>query len=263
MRQSIRFIFLALVLASLAIRITHPKGFRHLAVAADPSPPVTHAVTALPPVQPILPTSSSEFLHAQFVEKQEERFHELQTRLHLNLEQSTAIRQAMQIENKENELLAQNGDPSQRDSISVPDPKLTSVDRTLWKVLTPDQAAIYEKMEEDQEEADDKANAKLEASAEADQYSMLLDLSAVQKAQVYDALYQIQIDMRKASLSKLTDEKMPAFLPLEKAGSQAEEEALGKILTPAQLNEYRQYQSQIQQEVMKEVESHHASNATL
>jgi hypothetical protein len=108
-----------------------------------------------------------------------------------------------------------------------------------------------------------KANAKLEATAEVDQYTMLLNLSAEQKAQVYAALYQIQIDMRQDSLSKLTDDKTPAFLPLEKAGNQAEEEALAKILTPAQLNEFRQYHSQIQQEVMKEVESHHTSDAAL
>jgi hypothetical protein len=169
----------------------------------------------------------------------------LKSRLHLTPEQEAAVKTALDDEGRRGEEMASKMfaggkiDPQTMAGLK----NIKSVDQTLNEILSPDQKTAYQQMKTDQK----NSAAETMASTQMNQMAPLLQLNDSQKDQVESILYQVQLDTQDPNWIKnnvTTSATNP--LAILDAQAKAKEDALAKILTPAQLATYHQQaQSQL------------------
>ncbi|MEJ0000402.1 MAG: hypothetical protein WDO13_15340 [Verrucomicrobiota bacterium] len=203
------------------------------AASAAPAPAATPAFPG------IAPGTMSKIVSDQVAQQQKTRLRLLETRLHLTPEQVAAVEAAMDAEGKRTQALAAKmlgGGKVDPQDLMKDIGSVKSVDQVLNDILTPDQKTAYQQVQTEQ-----KNNAaEMMASTQLNQVESLAQLNDAQKDQVYNALYQVQMDSEdpnwvKANVGNGTDPT--AFLD---AQEKAKEAALGKILTPDQLAAYQE-----------------------
>jgi hypothetical protein len=145
----------------------------------------------------------------------------LQSRLHLTPEQQATIKAAMQ------QMFRNNGQIDPQAAA-----KANTLDQTLATVLTPDQQTAYKQVQADEQ----TSRVDTEATVQVNQIAPLLQLSDSQKDQVFSALYQVQLTAPDPT-SLMTN---PDAASIVAAQAQATQDALAKVLTPAQLALYQQ-----------------------
>jgi len=164
----------------------------------------------------------------------------LKSRLHLTPEQEAAVKAALDEEGKRaEEMAAKMLSGGKIDPQAMADLKnnAKSLDQTLNDILTPDQKTAYEQMKTDQK----NSAAEMMVTVEMNQVSPLLQLNDSQKDQVYNALYQVQLDTQDPNWVKnnVTTASTDPLAILD-AQAKAKEDALSKILTPDQMTAYQQ-----------------------
>jgi hypothetical protein len=154
------------------------------------------------------------------------------TRLHLTAEQTTAIQAAMDADEKARRDLMrqafQNGgkiDPAAA-------AKANTLATTLTTVLNADQQRAYAQLQTDEK----TARADSSATTQIDSMMPLLQLSDSQKDQVYNALYQVQVNAPDPSSLMTTPNPMAALT----SQAQATSAALAKVLSSDQMTLYQQ-----------------------
>jgi uncharacterized membrane protein YgcG len=156
----------------------------------------------------------------------------LQSRLHLTPDQATAIKDAMDADNKaRRDLMGQmfrnNGKIDPQAAAQA-----NTLDQTLTSVLTPDQQAAYKQVQADEQ----ISRADISATTQVDQMMPLLQLSDSQKDQVYNSIYQAQMTAPDP-MSLITN---PNAASVVTAQAQATQAALAKVLTTDQMALYQQ-----------------------
>ena len=165
----------------------------------------------------------------------EQRMFLLQARLKLDPNQATAIRAAMDADQKARRDLFQQA----RDSGQRPDPQamaaINSYEKTLATVLTPSQQAAYQQLQSDQK----TAQAESSATSQVDDLMPLLQLTDDQKEKAMNALYQQQLSAPDPGT--LMANPGNAIGTLTQQGRTIEA-AMQKVLTPSQYALYQQQQ---------------------
>jgi hypothetical protein len=156
----------------------------------------------------------------------------LQSRLHLTPEQQATIKAAMDADNQARrgvmqQMFRNNGQIDPQAAA-----KANTLDQTLATVLTPDQQTAYKQVQADEQ----TSRVDTEATVQVNQIAPLLQLSDSQKDQVFSALYQVQLTAPDPT-SLMTN---PDAASIVAAQAQATQDALAKVLTPAQLALYQQ-----------------------
>jgi hypothetical protein len=156
----------------------------------------------------------------------------LQSRLHLTPDQATAIKAAMDADNKTRRDMMQQMFRNGGKVDPTATPPVNTLDSTLASVLTPDQQAQYQQVQADQK----ASRADTSATVQMNQVAPLLQLTDAQKDQVFNALYQVQMSAPDP-MSLMTN---PNAATIVSQQAQATQDALTKVLTPAQMTLYQQ-----------------------
>jgi hypothetical protein len=197
---------------------------------------------------PVVANPMAAMMKTVMDQQDKQKLQLLEARLHLTPDQIAAVKAAMDSERgltEDSALKMFSGG-----KITPPDMEkfkgLKSVDATLDEVLTPDQKTAYTQMKAEEK----NSSAELIASSEMNHVAPLLQLNDAQKDQVSNALYQVQLQVQDPGWIKknvLTNSSDP--LAILDAQEKAKEDALSKILTPAQVATYHQeQQSQLDME---------------
>ncbi len=157
--------------------------------------------------------------------------------LHLTPEQAQAAREILQKQSKAmsagmTQMFAGKFDP---DAIKKAGQEAGNPEREIKALLTPEQTAAYPAYEK----SESAYNANLISNSELLQLSTTLGLNADQQDRAFAALYD-------SNLKQITPETMPPFTnQIEAMQWQLDEKAkaLEPVLTPAQLESYRQQQA--------------------
>jgi Spy/CpxP family protein refolding chaperone len=161
----------------------------------------------------------------------QQRMFLLQNRLHLTPDQAAAIKAAMDADGKARRdmgrQLFQGGKIDPQAAASA-----NTLDQTLAKVLTPEQATAYQQVQADEK----TSRADTSATTQVNQVAPLLQLSDSQKDQVFSALYQVQMTAPDPA-SLMTNPNAASIIA---AQAQATQAALAKVLTPDQMALYQQ-----------------------
>ncbi len=192
----------------------------------------------------------TNILKSHLDQQRDQRFQMLKSRLRLTPDQETALKAAMDSEEKmqsEGASALLNGgkiDPSAYKG-------LKTVDQTLNEILSPDQKTAYQQLKTDEK----NSSAEMMASVQMNQVAPMLQLNDAQKDQMVSALEQVQLSASdpawiKANVTNMTD---PAAIL--QAQQKARNDALAKILSPDQLATYEQQaqaQLTMQQQMMQQ-----------
>jgi hypothetical protein len=163
----------------------------------------------------------------------------LQSRLHLTPDQATAIKAAMDADNKARRDLMQqmfrnNGKVDPQAAANA-----NSLDRVLATTLTPDQQLAYKQVQSDEQ----ASRADTMATMQVDQMMPLLQLTDAQKDQVYNSIYQAQLTSPDPT-SLLGN---PNAASVVMAQAKATQDAMTKVLTPDQMTLFQQQAQAAQQ----------------
>ena len=191
--------------------------------------PATAAATA--PVNPMALAGVVMGMFRGGMQSQQQLFL-LQSRLHLSPDQATAIKAAMDADNKARRDLMQqmfrNGgkiDPTAAAAANT-------LDQTLTSVLSPAQQAQYQQVQADEK----TSRADTSATVQMNQVAPLLQLSDSQRDQVFNALYQVQM----SAPDPMTLMTNPNAATIISQQAQATQDALSKVLTVDQMTLYQQ-----------------------
>jgi len=169
----------------------------------------------------------------------QQRLFVMQSRLKLTPDQSTAIKTAMDADNKARRDLMrqrfQNGGKVDPAAAAAAD----TLDKTLATVLSPEQQTEYQQLQSDEQ----AARAETSATAQIDNVMPLLQLTDAQKQQAMDALYQVQMSAPDPNSLAASPDPMSAIT----AQVQSTQAALAKVLTPDQMTLYSQEAQQTTQ----------------
>jgi len=188
------------------------------------------------------PNAMMGFMKARFERMNQQKMLLLKARLKLTPEQEAVVKAAMDAEAQKMEEMAtqamQGGRIDPQAMRNAMTGNSQSLDQALDNVLTQDQKNDYQQMKDDQK----KSTAETAATFEMNQAAPMLQMSDSQKEQVYNTLYQLQMNPPSAATGGD---------PFQ-AQQQAKEEALSKILSPEQMALYRQ-QAQGQMEMRRDM----------
>ena len=156
----------------------------------------------------------------------------LQSRLHLTPDQATAIKAAMDADNKARRDLMQqmfrNGGKVDPQAAA----NANSLDRVLATTLTPEQELAYKQVQSDEQ----ASRADTQATIQIDQMMPLLQLTDAQKDQVYNSIYQAQLTAPDPT-SLMGN---PNAASVMMAQAKATQDAMTKVLTPDQMTLFQQ-----------------------
>jgi len=156
----------------------------------------------------------------------------LQSRLHLTPDQATAIKTAMDADNKARrdlmrQMFRNNGKVDPQAAANA-----NTLDQTLANVLTPEQQTAYKQVQADEQ----ASRADTTATLQVDQMMPLLQLNDSQKEQVYNSIYQAQV----TAPDPLSLMGNPNAASVVSSQAQATQDAMAKVLTPDQMALYQQ-----------------------
>jgi hypothetical protein len=188
-------------------------------------------------------------MKAGAAQQHQERLLLLKTRLHLTPEQEAAVTAAMDEEEKMGEEMMSkvaSGGKIDPQTMAAMTRGTKTVDQTLNDILTPDQKTAYQQMQTEQKNSAQESMA----TSQMNQLAPLLQLTDSQKDQVYNALYQVQMNSQDPNWIKNNPVNRSDPTGFLDAQAKAKEDALSKILTPDQLATYHQ-QAQSQLDTQK------------
>jgi hypothetical protein len=155
----------------------------------------------------------------------------LKSRLHLTTDQEATIKAAMEADaQKRRELGRQMFMGGKIDPQAAAG--ANTLAQTLQTVLSPDQQVAYKQVQTEEQ----TSRADTSAAIQVNQVAPLLQLSDTQKDQVFNAIYQVQMNAPDPS-TLLTN---PNAMNVLTSQAQATQEALSKVLTPDQLALYEE-----------------------
>jgi hypothetical protein len=162
----------------------------------------------------------------------QQRMFLLKTRLKLTPDQEATIKAAMDADNKARRDLMRQAFQNNGKIDPAAAAAANTLDATLAKTLTPAQMTQYQQVQ-----ADEKVSrADTSASTQVNSVAPLLQLNDSQRSQVFDALYQVQLNAPDP-MSLITNPDAANVVQQQAAATQA---ALAKVLTPDQLALYQQ-----------------------
>jgi len=193
--------------------------------------PTTPAVAA-PPINPVTLAGMVAGMFRGGGFQTQQRMFLLQSRLHLTPDQATAIKAAMDADAKVRrdimqQIFRNNGKVDPQTAANA-----NTLDQTLATVLTPVQQTAYQQVQAEEK----TSRVDTSATVQVNQIAPLLQLSDTQKDQVFNALYQVQMAAPEPA-SLMTN---PNAASIMAAQAKATQDALAKVLTPAQMALYQQ-----------------------
>jgi hypothetical protein len=217
-------------------------------VALLKSAPPTAPATDPAPANPM--AGMAGFMKTAMEQHTQQQLLLLKARLHLTPEQEVAVKAALDAEAKRGEEMQSkmfSGGKIDPLAVAAEFKGVKTLDQTLDDILTPDQKTTYQQMKTEQK----NSATEMMANVELNQISPYLQLSETQKDQVYNALYQAQLDTQDPNWIK-NNVGANATNPtaILDAQAKAKEDALAKVLTPDQLATYHQ-QAQSQLEMQR------------
>jgi Spy/CpxP family protein refolding chaperone len=156
----------------------------------------------------------------------------LQSRLNLTPDQAAAIKAAMDADAQTRRTLMQQMFRNNGKIDPTAAANANTLNQTLTSILTPQQQTAYQQVQADEQ----TSRADTAATTQVNQVAPLLQLSDSQKDQVFSALYQVQMSAPDPA-TLLTN---PNAASVMTAQAQATQDALAKVLTPAQMALYQQ-----------------------